>query len=56
LGNRKILARSSATSYSRVPTPDIVRIYLQAESNFRIEGNEEAAGTMYRKALDIQEN
>jgi hypothetical protein len=34
--------------------PDnIARIYLQAERNFPIEGNEEAAGTMYRKALDV---
>jgi hypothetical protein len=33
--------------------PDIERIYLQAERNFPIEGNEEAAGTMYRKALDV---
>jgi hypothetical protein len=32
---------------------DVERIYLQAERNFSIEGNEEAAGTMYRKALDI---
>ena len=28
------------------------RTYLQAERNFGIEGNEEAAGTMYGKALD----
>jgi hypothetical protein len=33
--------------------PDVERIYLQAERNFPITGNEEAAGTMYRKALDI---
>lgn len=33
--------------------PDMERIYLQAERNFPIEGNEEAAGTMYRKALDV---
>jgi hypothetical protein len=33
--------------------PEIVRIYLQAERNFAIEGNEEAAGIMYRKALDV---
>lgn len=33
--------------------PDVERIYLQAERNFPIEGNEEAAGTMYRKALDV---
>jgi hypothetical protein len=33
--------------------PDIERAYLQAERNFPIEGNEEAAGTMYRKALDV---
>jgi len=26
---------------------------LQAERNFPIKGNEEAAGTMYRKALDV---
>lgn len=32
---------------------DVVRIYLQAERNFPVEGNEEAAGTMYRKALDV---
>ena len=31
---------------------DVARIYLQAERNFPVEGNEEAAGTMYRKALD----
>ncbi len=33
--------------------PDVERIYLQAERNFPIDGNEEAAGTMYGKALDI---
>jgi len=33
--------------------PDVERVYLQAERNFPIKGNEEAAGTMYRKALDI---
>lgn len=33
--------------------PDIGRVYLQAERNFPVQGNEEAAGTMYRKALDI---
>ena len=33
--------------------PEVARIYLQAERNFPIAGNEEAAGTMYRKALDI---
>ena len=33
--------------------PDVERIYLQAERNFPTEGNEEAAGTMYRKALDV---
>jgi Domain of unknown function (DUF4145) len=33
--------------------PDVVRVYVQAERNFVIDGNEEAAGTMYRKALDI---
>jgi hypothetical protein len=33
--------------------PDVERIYLQAERNFPVEGNEEAAGTMYRKALDV---
>jgi hypothetical protein len=33
--------------------PDITRVYLQAERNFPTEGNEDAAGTMYRKALDI---
>lgn len=32
---------------------DVARIYLQAERNLDIEGNEEAAGTMYRKALDV---
>lgn len=32
---------------------DVERIYLQAERNFPVEGNEEAAGTMYRKALDV---
>jgi hypothetical protein len=32
---------------------DVARIYLQAERNFPTNGNEEAAGTMYRKALDI---
>jgi hypothetical protein len=32
---------------------DVERVYLQAERNFPIAGNEEAAGTMYRKALDI---
>jgi hypothetical protein len=33
--------------------PEVERVYLQAERNFSIAGNEEAAGTMYRKALDI---
>jgi hypothetical protein len=32
---------------------DVERIYVQAEQNFPILGNEEAAGTMYRKALDV---
>jgi len=32
---------------------DVERIHLQAERNFPIGGNEEAAGTMYRKALDV---
>ncbi|WP_164988159.1 DUF4145 domain-containing protein [Bradyrhizobium betae] len=32
---------------------DVERIYLQAERNFPTDGNEEAAGTMYRKALDV---
>jgi hypothetical protein len=32
---------------------DVERAYLQAERNFPIEGNEDAAGTMYRKALDV---
>jgi hypothetical protein len=32
---------------------DVRRVYLQAERNFPTEGNEEASGTMYRKALDI---
>jgi Domain of unknown function (DUF4145) len=33
--------------------PDVERVYLQAERNFPTVGNEEASGTMYRKALDI---
>ncbi|MGO9007608.1 MAG: DUF4145 domain-containing protein [Beijerinckiaceae bacterium] len=33
--------------------PDVERIYLQAERNFPIKGNEEAAGAMYGKSLDI---
>lgn len=33
--------------------PHIERMYKQAERNFAIEGNEEAAGMMYRKALDV---
>jgi Domain of unknown function (DUF4145) len=32
---------------------EVERVYLQAERNFPISGNEEAAGTMYRKALDV---
>ena len=32
---------------------DVARIYLQAERNFPILGNEEAAGIMYGKSLDI---
>jgi hypothetical protein len=32
---------------------DVERIYLQAERNFLVTGNEEASGTMYRKALDV---
>jgi hypothetical protein len=33
--------------------PEVERIYLQAERNYPVEGNEEAAGTMYRKVLDV---
>ena len=33
--------------------PDVERAYLQAERNFTVSGNEEASGTMYRKALDV---
>jgi hypothetical protein len=33
--------------------PDVERIYLAAERNFPTEGNEEPAGAMYRKALDV---
>jgi hypothetical protein len=33
--------------------PEVERIYLQGERNFPVAGNEEAAGTMYRKALDV---
>jgi len=33
--------------------PDVAKAYLQAERNFSILGNEEAAGMMYGKALDI---
>lgn len=33
--------------------PDVARVYLQAERNFPVAGNEEAAGMMYGKALDI---
>jgi hypothetical protein len=33
--------------------PDIERVYMQAERNFPTAGNEEAAGIMYGKALDI---
>jgi Domain of unknown function (DUF4145) len=32
---------------------DVERIYLVAERNFPTLGNEEAAGAMYRKALDV---
>lgn len=32
---------------------DITRVYVQAERNFAVSGNEEAAGIMYGKALDI---
>ncbi len=32
---------------------DVERIYLAAERNFPTEGNEEPAGAMYRKALDV---
>jgi hypothetical protein len=32
---------------------EVERVYLQAERNFPTLGNEEAAGTMYRKALDV---
>jgi Domain of unknown function (DUF4145) len=32
---------------------DVARVYRQAERNFHMEGNEEASGMMYRKALDI---
>lgn len=33
--------------------PDVARAYLQAERNFTIFDNEEAAATMYGKALDL---
>lgn len=33
--------------------PDVARAFLQAERNFAINGNEEASGMMYRKALDV---
>ena len=33
--------------------PDVERIYLAAERNYPTEGNEEPAGAMYRKALDV---
>jgi hypothetical protein len=32
---------------------EVARVMLQAERNFPTAGNEEAAGTMYRKALDV---
>jgi hypothetical protein len=32
---------------------DVERIYLAAERNYPTEGNEEPAGAMYRKALDV---
>jgi hypothetical protein len=32
---------------------DVERIYLAAERNFPTPGNEEPAGAMYRKALDV---
>jgi Domain of unknown function (DUF4145) len=42
-----------APSIPELLPPDIVRVYLQAERNFPVAGNEEASGTMYRKALDV---
>ena len=33
--------------------PNVERVYLQAEHNFPTVGQEDASGTMYRKALDI---
>ncbi|WP_164988636.1 DUF4145 domain-containing protein [Bradyrhizobium betae] len=33
--------------------PDVERIYLAAERNYPTFGNEEPAGAMYRKALDV---
>ena len=33
--------------------PKVHRVYLQAERNFPTDGNEEAAGMLYRKALDV---
>ncbi|MDH2311455.1 DUF4145 domain-containing protein [Methylobacterium brachiatum] len=33
--------------------PDAARALLQAERNFEIAGNEEAAATMYRRALEV---
>lgn len=50
---RELLAGASKTSDLELLPPDVARIYLQAERNFPIAGNEEAAGTMYGKALDI---
>ena len=43
---------SRAQGPRSLPT-DVARIYLQAERDFPMKGNEEAAGTMYRKALDV---
>ena len=44
------------TPKPRIPDhldPDAARALLQAERNFEIAGNEEAAATMYRRTLEV---
>lgn len=49
----KIWPEPTAPEIPELLPADIERAYLQAERNFAIPGNEEAAGIMYGKALDI---
>lgn len=50
---RMIWPKAPEPEIPRHLPPEIERTYLQAERNLQISGNEEAAGIMYRKSLDV---